>query len=126
VRATSLKLVRRGDHKGSLTGRFFEADRHSRRGGDACVAHGGRCDTVAQQDGRDASVMIHYLPVKAPLRSPLRRGLSSRQGSDSPGVQFDARLCTDVRLLTRRLYGGIFCLGANPNGLDIHKFLNTK
>ena len=26
-----------------------------RKGGDACVAHGGRCDAVAQQDGGDAT-----------------------------------------------------------------------
>jgi hypothetical protein len=36
------------------------------KGGDACVAHGGRCDAVAQQDEGDASVPSPHNPTPAP------------------------------------------------------------
>jgi len=36
------------------------------RGGDACVAHGGRYDVLAEQDEGDASVPTPHNPTPAP------------------------------------------------------------
>ena len=62
--------------RGGKRGRLVGAGVAGRKGGDACVAHGGSCDAMAQQGEGDASVMIKYLPVKGGERRANRLALT--------------------------------------------------
>ena len=47
--------------RGGKRGRLVGAGVAGRKGGDACVAHGGSCDAMAQQGEGDASVPTHRI-----------------------------------------------------------------
>ena len=47
--------------RGGKRGRLVGAGVAGRKGGDACVAHGGSCDAMVQQGEGDASVPTHRI-----------------------------------------------------------------
>ena len=53
--------------RGGKRGRLVGAGVAGRKGGDACVAHGGSCDAMAQQGEGDASVPTPHNPTPAPM-----------------------------------------------------------
>ena len=52
--------------RGGKRSRLVGAGVAGMKGGDACVAHGGRGDAMAQQDEGDASVPTPHTPSPAP------------------------------------------------------------
>jgi hypothetical protein len=52
--------------RGGKRSRLVGAGVAGRKGGDACVAHGGRGDAMAQQDQGDASVPFHRIRHSRP------------------------------------------------------------
>jgi len=72
--------MKRGGKRGCLVG----AGVAGRMGGDACVAHGGSCDAMAQQGEGDASVPSHRIRHPRPYgydpSCPLKIPPSERPG----------------------------------------------